>query len=478
MGISAILGETAMGTLGASCCKAQAVKNDNSTMKRLLEMTGLKSIEEMAITDAVATVNQVAKIRPEWFQREENNKRKRNAPERLGIDTPDSEKNDVSFVPPDGYNEDFPTMISEEIEESNALIGDVWRLAVRKILSDYAKKLNKVRNNFRYKHKFEEIWMLATQACNDGGVTNVSKILMVYREACKDHLSSFEVQERRLKHLTVTRPLRINKVCKISPPIWGKRKSVAAKKFKLICDPAKHGNGIDGFFCAICPKKVEIYDKTCDYGQCLQCFKKAHIECLNRLFLKEDFNCSDVRRPLRDIGVEHSTSSAVTDKPRRPDASCLVCGDSMNDANDCVKCSIENCGYGVHEACIALLGQVKEIDISSSTFTCSDVSRYIKPSEITKYLNGDELTQKNVKNIILRRNTIKVGNYTPKRKRYENPDITCEHCGETVAINEENHLLSYCRARHAGTPVPSRDYDYVIARFKRIKRMALRDYPP
>ena len=86
--------------------------------------------------------------------------------------------------------------------------------------------------------------------------------------------------------------------------------------------------------------------------------------------------------------------------------------------------------------------------------------------------------KRRVKDCILRRKTINVATYTPKRKRYENADIVCEHCGETVAINEEDHLLKYCRARYSGTPVPSRDYDYVVARFKRIKRIALRDYPP
>ena len=59
-----------------------------------------------------------------------------------------------------------------------------------------------------------------------------------------------------------------------------------------------------------------------------------------------------------------------------------------------------------------------------------------------------------------------------------NPDIECERCGKLIPINEEDHLLTNCSARFVGTPVPTRDYEYVSMKFKRIRLIALYDYPP
>ena len=126
MAISAVIGETAMGTLGESCCKARSVKSTNTDMKVLLEMVGLKSLEEIAITDAIATIRQVQKIRPAWFIRD-SSKRSRPRVNRLGIaDSTKRIREDHEAV---AAESNFPKLISEEIENSNALIGDICRLA-------------------------------------------------------------------------------------------------------------------------------------------------------------------------------------------------------------------------------------------------------------------------------------------------------------------------------------------------------------
>ena len=77
-----------------------------------------------------------------------------------------------------------------------------------------------------------------------------------------------------------------------------------------------------------------------------------------------------------------------------------------------------------------------------------------------------------------RRGRIDPRKYTPKRKRYMNPEIECEHCGEMIGINEEGHALTHCSASFVGTPVPNRDRELVFMKLKRIRRMALHDYPP
>ena len=81
-------------------------------------------------------------------------------------------------------------------------------------------------------------------------------------------------------------------------------------------------------------------------------------------------------------------------------------------------------------------------------------------------------------NSIKSRGKINLGQYTPKRKRYENPDLKCEKCGQLIGINEEDHDLRFCRARNLGTPIPTRDFEYTNIKFKRIRRCALYDYPP
>ena len=103
---------------------------------------------------------------------------------------------------------------------------------------------------------------------------------------------------------------------------------------------------------------------------------------------------------------------------------------------------------------------------------------YLKPREVSDLAEGDPNKYRVIKIILKSRGRVKYKNYTPKRVRYLNPDIDCKHCGELININESNHELAHCSARCAGTPIPTRDYEYVLSRAKRIRRFALNDYPP
>ena len=44
-----------------------SVSSENSKYLKLLEVTGLPTLKEMAMTDAIATVRQVALLKPEFF---------------------------------------------------------------------------------------------------------------------------------------------------------------------------------------------------------------------------------------------------------------------------------------------------------------------------------------------------------------------------------------------------------------------------
>ena len=67
MAMSAALGLTAAESVGLSRCRNLSVKSNNTDYLKLLERTGLPSIEEMAMLDACSATKQVQKIRPEWY---------------------------------------------------------------------------------------------------------------------------------------------------------------------------------------------------------------------------------------------------------------------------------------------------------------------------------------------------------------------------------------------------------------------------
>ena len=155
MGLSAVAGQNAMTTLGMSSCKQMSVSEDNLRMNDLRKLVGVKSIKEIAMTDAVATIKQVEKFRPAWFVRG-TGRRTRTAVESYGVHFDLSAKYVVNKHKK-LVDIDFPTEISESISESDALIGDIWRLACEKIISDDE---NKVIHEHIYKHKFEEFFIL------------------------------------------------------------------------------------------------------------------------------------------------------------------------------------------------------------------------------------------------------------------------------------------------------------------------------
>ena len=67
MALAAAVGLNTAEALSLSCCKHASVKEDNAGYKKLLQLTGLPSIREMACLDSVSLIKQTAMIRPQWF---------------------------------------------------------------------------------------------------------------------------------------------------------------------------------------------------------------------------------------------------------------------------------------------------------------------------------------------------------------------------------------------------------------------------
>jgi len=167
----------------------------------------------------------------------------------------------------------------------------------------------------------------------------------------------------------------------------------------------------------------------------------------------------------------------IPPKPSRDDMRCLVCGDEILPRKK-VSCDENSCKFSVHLECIKVLAQLNEEHFVESEFVCNHVNYYLRPSEIAEVLLGIDNITKLVKKAVLKRGEIDHRSYCSKRKRYENPDIFCNKCGQIVGINEIDHELRYCSAVNLGAPIPTRDFEYTASKYKRIRRCALYDYPP
>ena len=211
-----------------------------------------------------------------------------------------------------------------------------------------------------------------------------------------------------------------------------------------------------------------------------------HRRCIDKQFLvRKEFRCKNVERYLGNTNndgmiTELQPRTTIPPKPTREDMKCIICGDECTTAHpNRIPCTEMGCKYGAHEDCAAILEQVNDDYLDTSTFKCNHVNYYLKSTEVSNLsLSPDPATWKAMKIKLKSRGVVKPECYTPKRKRYENPDIQCDKCGEIVNINEPNHELAYCNARYAGTPIPTRDYEYVLSRAKRIRRMTLKDFIP
>jgi hypothetical protein len=221
--------------------------------------------------------------------------------------------------------------------------------------------------------------------------------------------------------------------------------------------------------------------KSTDICSCKKCKRQAHRECVDKQFLvRSAFICSNISRFLGKDAIELQPKTVILAKPIREDMKCLICGDACYGADqDRLNCDVKGCCYGVHESCAAILSRVNGGLLDAAIFNCNQVNYYLKPAEVRGLVLNDVPSEWDEIKLILRaRGTIRHEKYTPKRKRYENPDIECNKCGEKVNINEPDHELAYCNARYAGTPVPTRDYEYVMHKAKRLRRLTLGNYPP
>ena len=101
MAMAAIISLSAAEVHDLSCCSHTSVTKENLGYLKLLERTGLPSIEEIAMQDASTAIRQVFELRPQWFvkgtKRQQKKASSKNEPIITGV-SPDCKKTLIAEI--------------------------------------------------------------------------------------------------------------------------------------------------------------------------------------------------------------------------------------------------------------------------------------------------------------------------------------------------------------------------------------------
>ena len=118
-----------------------------------------------------------------------------------------------------------------------------------------------------------------------------------------------------------------------------------------------------------------------------------------------------------------------------------------------IKCSKQNCGFGVHKYCADIIyDRIQGVSVDHESFHCNEI-QYQVPRDVLAKLKKEARGRgpldthnflKSKANIV---KTKKVKTQTQaSRKRYSNDLTYCEACECFYDINVENHILNDCPA--------------------------------
>jgi hypothetical protein len=244
----------------------------------------------------------------------------------------------------------LPGEISEVVIESDALVGDVWRLA--------CEEVKFIKKPCIYTHrKFEQLYEIAIEYCTVDEKVNYIKAGEEYKILCKDEFNLIEVQERRLAFKTPTKKLIADSRCMVVPPLWKyskrriRRTNCKSKPPPVVnVEPELEYKDLDLTCCLICGyfvKPTVVMNGTqrlihYNEGDCISCKRRVHKKCVAGLFLKaKSFRCCLVKYHLGECGQNIQGPSGPLDMvpPGRCCDLCLICGDLYLICRDlCLKC--------------------------------------------------------------------------------------------------------------------------------------------
>ena len=470
MSLAAILGLNAYEALGGTCCKKVAVAENNETMRRLRELTGMPSMEEIAAQDAEIYIRQVANIRKEWFVPRDDKLRTLENERRHKC-----EKNNKYF---------FPKFLSEEKE--NTLTADCWQLAKkhRELRGETPKK--SVGTKRKTDHEYKHLWESSLKIVKQELATVSARIAHeTFRVMVQHKMDILEDNDRRSKWRTPSSKLIIDKRCTVFPPVWEEN---GGKRLKIDFNCQKEGPKIyrenvykkafskSLFSCLACGDLVKA---QCGV-KCVKCkvpHRVIHAHCASKLSLqKRSFVCNKISEflvPAERGGSEVHWKSNLTKVESLAEFLCVICGEATggygvrNDSrikrfdDNTISCrhaedSERPCTFRVHEKCWKFHGELTE---TTTVYECKEVKFQMRPETI-KSVTGSSIVCRKDKLENLRR-TGKLQKQVDKRKRrYVNADLECDFCGEVVPLHQRNQLLQFCRGIKVTPVVPESITDY------------------
>ena len=184
-----------------------SVSPKNETMGHLRELTGMPSLEEVAAQDAETYINQVAKIKREWFV-PENDELKRLEEERYI----ECEEDKVRF---------FPKFISTEVE--NTLTEECWNLAKkhRELRSMANNGVEKKKKKKKKVYEYERFWKTSLSIVKRKLKKVSARIVHgTFRAMVHQRLDILDTNDRRSKWRTPSAKLIADKRCPVFPPVW------------------------------------------------------------------------------------------------------------------------------------------------------------------------------------------------------------------------------------------------------------------
>ena len=462
MAVSAVLRINALDVLGPTCCRSRSVTSSNNDMKRLLRKTGFPSLLSMAQTDAVATVRQVHKIWPAFFENP-SGIRIVSKPSRLGM----------HYLPVSNFSKEviaagLPSRLSNEVIQSESLIGDVTRLAWQKIKQKSTPRLYTCE-------WFEFILDNCLNLIRCEGKIDYSEAMSTYQKLCLEEFGALEIQDRRSRFLDEQNRLIPDLKCSVAPPDWNRKSKEKKKLFfgctrdtvktsetDKLCDEANFRG-----WCRICGYWVHG-DK---FVTCKICKKASHVKCVDVLRIpKMSFKCSRVNYFLgRDAELLKDPGIAPLEPPVLKKHRCLVCGENIN-ARPSIACTLQ-CSYRAHVDCIKCLEAIIGASLNNDKFKCNDVIFQMRPEQV---LRGQELQTSSVvslRDVLKLNGKVNTAKYTVRTKRWLNEEVNCRKCHRWYGLNETDHHATYCTGIQ-GTPLPRRDTPYMLSRCKRFRHIS------
>ena len=251
MSIAAICGMNACEIFGLASCKAEKIKSSSTQLQKLLELTGLPSIEDMSINGARVVIFQSCLLFPERYVFNTLNRHRGKQ-----------------------YHPKLPRGTIKEYEKT--LIGDLCKLALkqreneelprqRKPTKEEKKKIEKgeiseadlpyVKTPIRKKQEFiTRTW----DFCRDFFKEKEERVKRkdLFSSFCKLHFEVLDSQDRRRKFRTPTN--RLVPACRLMPP---DHINMTVESIDL---------------CLLCG---DHYNSDSSINTCTKCYRSVHSVC-------------------------------------------------------------------------------------------------------------------------------------------------------------------------------------------------------